>query len=357
MNDRAVLVTAAVLAAVLLGVGALWALRDYAQPMFVNGDAMAHHADIMVGDMIAARFPGLGVGPARCPKLLDLTGGRSAQCEILIAGNELSVGVAMRPDRRDVVFSHVDSLFVTSDAERTIRRELEAMYGERFDVRCPGAAVRILPRETPVSCHVEAPDVPDRQLNVTPYGERGAVQFEELAGVATREARILGAAVAAQREGGVTVEGRALERYVRGSAAALDHGEVSRRGLLGAAHCPPRVVLREGAHARCTVAVADVTLRYDVHFEKGLGLRADRDISVAVVPALHEFALRYFQRRRVDAHIPYRVDVNCGTVTAVVEEPGSTLRCHADVGGEPFYFAFRFLDADGGFTLEKSAGL
>jgi hypothetical protein len=264
--------------------------------------------------------------------------------------------VAIRPDRHGVDFTDVDALFVTRDAERTIGRRLEATYGERFAVRCPGAAVRIVPRLTPVSCDVEAPDVTRRELMVTPSGDRRTVRSDELAGVTTREARILGAAVAARREGSVTVAGPALERYLRGSAAALDRGEVGRRGLVGAAHCPPRVVLHEGTHARCTVAVADVTLRYDVHFEKGLGLMADRDMSVAVIPALRDFALRYFQRRRLDAHIPYKVDVNCGTGAVVVEEPGSTLRCHAEVGGTPFYFAFRFLDAEGGFTMEGSGG-
>jgi hypothetical protein len=230
------------------------------------------------------------------------------------------------------------------------------MYGERFAVRCPGAAVRVVRRATRVSCGVEAPDVTRRELIVAPYGDRGTVRFEELAGVTTRQARILGAAVAAQREGSVAVAGPALERYLRGSAAGLDRGEVGHRGLVGAAHCPPRVALHEGTHARCSVAVADVTLRYDVHFEKGLGLRTDLDTSVAVVPALREFALRYFQRRRLEAHVPHKVDVNCGTVAAVVEEPGSTLRCHAEVGGAPFYFAFRFLDAEGGFTMEESDG-
>jgi hypothetical protein len=353
MNDRAVLVAAAVVAAVLVSLGALWALRDYARPAFVNGSVMAHQADIMVGDMIAARFPGVRVGAARCPPLLDLTGERSARCTVPVGGDELAVDVAIRRDRHGVDFSDVDALFVTRDGERTIARKLEAMHGERFAVRCPGAAVRVVRRATRVSCDVEAPDVTRREVMVAPYGDRGTVHLDELAGVTTREVRILGAAVA-RREGGVTVAGPALERYLRGSAAALDGGEVGRRGLVGAAHCPPRVALHEGTHARCTVAVADITLRYDVHFEKGLGLRTDLDTSVVVVPALREFALRYFHHRRLAAHIPYRVDVNCGTVPVIVEEPGSTLRCHADVGGEPFYFAFRFLDAEGGFTMEES---
>ncbi|MEA2787203.1 MAG: hypothetical protein QOF71_3307, partial [Candidatus Eremiobacteraeota bacterium] len=89
MNDRAVLIAAAVLAGVLVSVGALWTLRDYARPVFVNGHAMAHHADIMVADMIAARFPDVRVGHARCPPLVNLTGERSARCVVPIEGEEL----------------------------------------------------------------------------------------------------------------------------------------------------------------------------------------------------------------------------------------------------------------------------
>ena len=354
MNDRTVLIAAAVLAAVLVCFGTLWALHDYAQPVFVNGDRVARNTDIMVGDMIAARFPDIHVGSARCPELLDLTGERSARCTIPIAGDELAISAAVRRDGRGVKVESVDALFVTRDGERTIARRLEEMYGERFAVRCPGAAVRVVEPPATVSCTAEAPDTMRRALEVAPYGDLGAVHFGELGGVTTREARILGAVVAARREGSVMVAGPALERYLRGSAAFLNQGEVGRRGLVGAVHCPPQLVLHEGTHARCTVAVADVVLSYDVHFEKGLGLRADHDTSVAVVPALREFALRYFQRRGIDVHVPSHVDVNCGTIPAIAEEPGSTLRCRADVIGAPFFFNFRFLDADGGFTMEES---
>jgi|GEM_PF-5590904 len=354
MNDRAVLVAAAVLAAVLLSFGALWTLRDYAVPLFANGDRIARNADIMVGDMIAAQFPGVRVDRVRCPPLLDLTAGRSARCAVPIDGDQLAISVTTRRDHRGFEYGAVDALFVARDGERTIARKLDELYGERFGVRCPGAAVRVLQFPAHIACDVELPDASRREIMVTPHGNRGAVEIGDLAGVTTRKARILGTAAATQREGSVTMAGRALEQYLRGSAAFLDSGEVGRRGLVGTAHCPPRVVLHEGTHARCTVAVADVTLGYDVHFEKGLGLRADLATSVAVVPALREFALRYFRHRRLAANIPYPVDVNCGTVPAIVEEPGSTFRCHADVAGEPFYFAFRFLDAEGAFTMEES---
>jgi hypothetical protein len=290
----------------------------------------------------------------RCPPLLNFTAGRCARCEVPIGRDNLAISVTPRRDRRGYEYGAVDVLFITRDGERTIGRKLDELYGERFGVRCAGAAVRVLPPQTHIACDVELADASRREIMATPYGNRGEVAIGDLAGVPTRTARILGAAADTQREGSVILAGRALEQYLRGSAAFLASGEVGRRGLVGAAHCPPRVVLHEGTHARCTVAVADVTLVYDVHFEKGLGLRTDLGTSVAVVPALREFALRYFRHRRLQDNIPYEVDVNCGTIAAVVEEPGSTLRCRAVVGGEPFYFAFRFLDADGGFTMEES---
>jgi hypothetical protein len=263
--------------------------------------------------------------------------------------------VALREDRRDVEFSAVDALFVRHDGERTIAGHLEQMYGERFAVRCPGAAARVLRGLESVSCEIEAPDVTGRTITVRPYGYGGDVIAGELPSVEPREARVLGADVAARREGSVAVAGPALERYVRGSTASQARGEVGRRGLVGRAHCPPRAVLHEGSHVRCTVVVADVTLRYDVHFEKGLGLRVEPDTSVAVVAPLREVATRYFKRRNSMGGAPLHVDVNCGTVPVIVVEPGSTLRCLADVGDGSFDFTFRFTDAQGGFTIEPGA--
>lgn len=350
MNDRAVLIAAAVLAALLVSFGVLWALRDYRIPIFVNGDAMARRADTFVGDLLAARFPAARVGAARCPRLLDLTGGRRARCVIPIGGDELAIDVALRRDHRGVRFDHVDALFVAVDGEREIAADLEQRYGERFLVHCPGAAVRVLHEMTPVSCDVEAPDERRRDVMVQPYGDAGNLIAPELVGVTSRRARVLGAGVAAAREGSVTVAGPALERYLTGSAASEAHGEIGRRGLAGAAHCPPRVVLHEGTHARCTVAVADVTLHYDVHFEKGLGLLINADHTVAVVAALHDVAARYV-RRRSGARLP--VDVNCGTVPVIAVEPGSTLRCVADSPG--YDMTFRFLDPQGDFAIERTA--
>lgn len=352
MNDRAVLIGAGLLGAVLVSFGALWALRDYAFPVFVNGDVIARQVDRRVGDMIAARNPAVRVGAARCPPLLDLTGRRSARCAIPIAGDELAVDVAMRSDRRDLEVHEVDVLFVRRTGERSIADDLEQQHGEPFAVQCPGAAVRVLHAPPFVTCEIEAPDLSRRQVSL-PFVYSGNLGVGGVGSLMSRAARVLGTAVAERREGSVTIAGSALERYLRGSAAYLSDGEVGRRGLLGAARCPSRIVLHEGTHVRCTVVIADVTLTYDVHFEKGLGLRTDPSSSVAVIAPLREIAARYFGRRSTGR--TSHVDVNCGTIPVIVAEPGSTLRCFGDDGVGSFYFTFRFTDAQGGFTIETAA--
>ena len=355
MNDRAVLIASAVLVVLVLCFGTLWALRDYASPIFVNGEAIARYADAVVGDMLAARFPGVRIGGARCPPLLDFTGHRFGRCAIPIGDDELAIEVELREDHRTVHFRNLDALFVTRDGERTIARDLEKRYGERFSVHCPGAAVRVQHAMAPVSCVVEAPGVWRQDVTAGPYDEAGDLSVSELAGAMTREARVLGTEVAAKREGSVTVAGRALERYLRDGVAFAARGEVGRRGLIGAAHCPPRAVLHEGTHVRCTVAVADVTLAYDVHFEKGLGLRFDSDRTVAVVAAVREVALRFVQGRDRGGGVRPRVDVNCGTVPVIAVEPGSTLRCVADGVEGTYDLTVRFFDANGNFTIERVA--
>jgi hypothetical protein len=355
MRDRAVLIALAVLVVLGACFGALWGLHDYAVPIFVNGNAMARRADATAGDLLAARFPSARVGAVRCPWLLDLTGGRSARCAIPIGSDELAIDVALREDRRGVEFHHVDALFVTPDGERRIASDLDDRYGEHFAVHCPGAAVRVLHGRSTVSCDVEAPGVGRQQVAVQPYGDGDDLLAPELPGVATREARVLGPDVAATRTGSVTIEGPALERYLRGTASAEAHGDVGRRGLAGAAHCPPHVVLHEGTHVRCTVAVADVTLQFDVHFEKGLGLRTDADHTVAVVATLHDVATRYVERRERARGVRRPVDVNCGTVPVIVIEPGSTLRCVANTASGDYDMTFRFLDPGGDFSIERTA--
>jgi hypothetical protein len=182
-------------------------------------------------------------------------------------------------------------------------------------------------------------------------GHDGDVYAEELSGVTKRAARILGADAAARTEGGVDVDGHAMERYVRGSASADFRGEVGRRGLVGAARCPSRIALREGGRTTCTVNVGGLPLRYDITFEKGPGLVATAEKKIEVLAALREIATRFFSRAVYTGGKPLLVSIDCGAAPVAFIEPGSSVPCTANVGQDRYGFAFRFTDASGGFSI------
>ena len=349
--DRFVLVMAAIVTAVLIACGTLWALREYATPLFVNGPETADRIDQEVGDLIAARFPAAAVGAAHCPPFLDLTGHRTAECTLPVSGAELHLVIDSDFVRRIAPApGTTDALFVAPDAERTLAAQLTQRFGERFEVRCPGPEVRVISR-APAICSVEAPDLARRGIEVTAYGYAGAVYAEPLRGLSTRAERIFGRDVAERTEGSVVIAGSALERYVQGDASADERGEPGRRGLVGRARCPSRIVLREGSHATCTVRVGGLPLRYDVHFEKGLGLRVDTPRNIMVVAALREIAVRYFERPHFTGGKPTLSHVDCGRAAVVLVEPGSSVPCTAKVGADTYSFVFQIDDATGGFRI------
>ena len=350
--DRAVLVMGAIVAAVLIGLGALSSLADYARPVFVNGSATASQIDDVMGSMIAARFPDVAVGRAHCPVVLNLTGKRTALCGLPVAAGEMRVRIAI-PNEGGYPppFQNLDALFVTREAERTIAARFAEQYGEPFDVRCPGAAVRVVADHTSVTCSIEAPDVLRRGVDVGVSGQDGDVRVPDLASVPTRAARVFGREIAEQKEGSVAIPGRAMESYVLGSASADAGGAVGRRGLTGAAHCPPHIVLYEGGLTTCTVRVGGLVLTYDVHFEKGPGLYVQARKQIEVVALLRDIATRYFERPQYTGGKPLAAYVDCGAARVAFVEPGSSVPCTAKVGNDTHSFTFEISDAEGHFSI------
>jgi len=348
--DRAVLLVALVASGVLIALGAFFVLGEYTRPKFANGPATAERIDIEVGHIVAARFPDIVVGAAHCPPVLNLTGEGHGRCALPVADTELHFDLMTFGDWKPQLQA-VDALFVARDAERVLAAQLGERYGEAFDVRCPGPAVRVVEGRAPITCTVEAPDVPRRGVEVNAFGHDGAAYASELGGVTKRVARVLGADVAAQLEGGVAVDGHAMERYVSGSASADFRGEVGRRGLVGAARCPSRIALHEGGRTTCTVSVGGLPLRYDISFEKGPGLVATAEKKIEVIAALREIATRFFSRAVYTGGRPLLVSVDCGAAPVAFIEPGSSIPCTADVGQDRYGFAFRFTDESGGFSI------
>jgi hypothetical protein len=336
---------ALVLAAALAGCGS--ALHDATHPVFLSGEDGGAWIDQDAGAMLAARHPGVAVGHARCPYLMNLTGGRSAQCTIPVGRAELRIDVRLDP-RFHV--DDVDALVVKRETERQLTDDLTRRYGVRFTVRCDGPPLRVMPVRAQFPCGIDAPGGSTGRVDVAVYDRDGSARAS-LASGDTRQDRMLGRAVTEKTEGGVTLEGPVLARYLHEIVGGAQHGELVRRGLLGAARCPARVTLPPGGnHATCTVRAGDVDVRFDLRFDRGSGLQIEQQ-QIAIVPALREVAQRYYGHALPSKKAAELV-VNCGPHRTVVVEPGASLRCELGTGDGKTTFAVKILDASGHFSFE-----
>jgi hypothetical protein len=127
-------------------------------PNFLSGDDAAKRVDIDFGGMVAADHPSVTVGRARCPFLIDLSGGHTGRCLLPVTGGEMRVGVGL--SRAPSGVRSADTLIVRSEAEPRIAADL-ARPGVRIVVRCPGPAVRVVPNDTTIHCALTGARVPD----------------------------------------------------------------------------------------------------------------------------------------------------------------------------------------------------
>jgi hypothetical protein len=335
-----------ILAAALVGCGST--LHDATHPVFLSGDDARTWIDEEAGTMLAARHPGVTIGNARCPYLLNLTGRHTERCTIPIGKDEFRIDVARSEtfELRDV-----DALVVKRDAERELTDDLTLEYGVPFTVRCDGPPVRVVPIRTDFSCAIDAPDIFADRIDVEAIGRDDRLIPHHLKSGDSREARMLGRDVTEKTEGGVTIAGPVVERYLHEITGGILHAELVRRGLLGAAHCPPRLVLSsDSKHATCTVRAGDRSVRYDLRFDKGRGLVIDAQ-QVAVIPVLRELAKRYYQRLWSTNGKVAAVGVTCGSHDVVVVEPGTTLPCKAWAGDNKAWFVVKIRDAAGNVSF------
>jgi hypothetical protein len=72
----------------------------------ISGEDARTMLDRDAGAMLAARHPGLLVGPARCPFLMNLTGGKVGTCTISVAGETMRVGVTSDAYMHAFFFPH-----------------------------------------------------------------------------------------------------------------------------------------------------------------------------------------------------------------------------------------------------------
>jgi hypothetical protein len=303
-------------------------LKDALHPHFLGGKDAEAWIDRRAGNMLAVYHPGLAVGRAHCPFLLNLTGpGSHAQCTLPVEQSTLRIDIASDYGA-DEKLRDVDSLVVEHDAERDLAADLARRYTEAYTVHCEGDPVRVVPARRAVECTATGPDGLRKTLQARPRGYTGSLRAGGLAGAETIEERMLGRDAVKRRHGGLTLNGRDVERYLAAIGGGTERDDLVRRGLLRAPYCPPRVSLQGSAHDSCFVPVGEKTLRYDLRFDQGRGLEIDANGSAFAVAALNEMGARYFERSMRNDGAPQKVVVDCGHEQVVVlPEPGDDVRC------------------------------
>jgi hypothetical protein len=319
----------AVLLALLLTSGcASTSLKDALHPHFLGGKDAEAWIDRRVGNMLAVYHPGLAIGRAHCPFLLNLTGPHShARCTLPVEQATLRIDV-VSDYGSDEKLRDVDSLVVERDAEHDLVANLARAYTEPYTVHCDGDPIRVVPARESVECTATGPDGLRKTLQAWPRGYTGGLSGSSLAGAETVAEHTLGRDAVERRHGDLTLNGRDVERLLAATVGGTEREDLVRRGLLRAPHCPPRVSLRGSAHVFCFVPVGATTLRYDLRFDQGRGLQVEAPGSVFAVAALNELGARYFERSMRNDGAPQKAVVDCGHAQVVVlVEPGDDVHC------------------------------
>ena len=333
------------LAAALAGCNAV---HDLTHPAFVSGKQAQAWVDAEAGAMIAARHPGLRVGHAQCPYLLNVSGTRTARCTIPVGDAQLRIDVEHSPTW---TLSDVDAVVVKREANREVAEHLTERYGMPFTARCDGPEVQVIPVGGSVVCAVDAPvALYVNRIKVHVLGRDGPLEPAEIPSAGSRVERLLGRDVAEKRSGGITVAGPRVERYLRAIAGGIHHAELVQRRLIGAAHCPRTIVLGGSAHASCTVQAGDVPIRYDLRFDEGRGLVVEEP-TIVVAPELREIAERYFAAWLKATGKRGNVALDCGAHPVVVVDPGSVVPCTGQIGDDRGEIDARVTDENGNVTF------
>jgi hypothetical protein len=334
---------ALILATALAGCGST--PRDAFHPVMISGDDARTMLDRDAGAMLAARHPGLLVGPTRCPFLMNLTGGSLGTCTIPVAGGTMRVGVASDGYMHTFFLPHdIDALVVRRDAEPQLADDLRRAYGVPFTVRCEGAQVRILPVDEHFTCAIEGAGVAARRVDVVARDRDGRLRFRPLRHSETLVERVLGIDAASRTRGTIVIAGSRAERYLHETAGESLHGELVRRQMLGGVFCPPRIVLSQRSHVRCTVRAGDRVVSYILSFGEGHGLAITPVEHIVIVPALQQLAQRFVEQRVRPAPVTH---VTCGHERVITVDEEADVRCKATYGGRVHTVSAQFSGEDG----------
>ena len=345
-------------------------LHDALHPRFLSGNDAADRIDVRIGGMIVAHHPSVTVGRAKCPYLINLSGNAVGHCTLPVTGGALRIDVERVPfqsaalDTRPIVGRNAwvtarDAVIVRDDAERQIADDLEDTYGVLFAVRCQGPAIHIVPQLSAIRCALIYAGRNRGFARVRIDGDTLSPQGPP--GLPTLE-KVFARYGTAQRRDGVILDGGTMERYVRAVAGDKMHAALARRGLIHAAHCPARIVLKERGHAECTVIIGTHAVRYGMTYGRAHGLDIGTNSMVEIVPDIRGLSERYYAHvlPLIDpaaSRAGARVHSDCGrdVITVVeVEDGAGTIPCTLHINKETLPFQVEVDDDSGDITFEDA---
>jgi hypothetical protein len=363
------LAAAALVFAVGLAGCARGPLHDALNPRFISGSDAADRIEVDIGALIVAHHPGVTVGRARCPFLINVSGDIVGRCTLPVAGQAFRIDV--RPAAialqergapepvvsREVSVVPRDVLLIRNDVEREVADQLEDTYPVRFTVRCPGPAMRIAADPIALRCSLAygrwkggfaRVQIAGGDISVT-QGPKNVATLEQ---IFSRRGTVRGTDTE-------VVDGLRMQRYIYAIAGDRVHAALTRRGLIHAAHCPAWIAFKGRGFSACTVVIGTHIIRYSITYTRAGGLDIGTSSFVEVVPDLRELSERYYARvlPLIDADaakIGARVHSDCGRDIVAVVQDDETIPCQAHIGKETLPFHIDVGDDGHEITFDDS---
>lgn len=325
-------------------------------PKFVSGTDAARRVDIEFGGTIAAHDPGVAIGRASCPLLVDVSGNRPGRCTLPVAGGvmRVDVGASSSP----AAIRSPDAVVVRSVTESAIIAMLAARA--RFVVRCPGPPAQVVANGTRISCALSRGGKSAGVARIVYYSSfDGPYLISPKLPYHPRANPLYGLAVTSQTATRVTADGARMARYLASIAGANQHDALVRRGLIRGAQCPPKIVLTPETSLTCSVNLGGSFLEYDLRFDTGRGAVVDTESVVLIVADITASLRRYFLHALplVDPRAPAgtRIRIDCGPDAVALLAPGESLPCTAYAGSDAFAVSAQLLNGSGdvAFTIPR----
>ncbi len=286
----------------------------------------------------------LSVTLARCPDILDFTGGKTVYCTIKVNEKPIQVGIVYTASTNTANFLQ-SSFYETRQLNRLEKALLLSVYGIRAEVDCGDPPFRFVPVGTDFTCVVTGSSaVSSLRLKAQADGQVFTFNPPGLSSPAW-----ISAAVDQHKAGKETIlDGPTLEKWIEdsGEAEFLAASGDSQPAHTIVVHCPAKMNVSGDKHVQCIVTIDGHDVRQDVSMDDVKGVDHKPLDAVVDRQKAERMAQDDFNTRLKQNSLPADAVVHCGQGILVVTPPG-TFYCTATAGGDSYKVEFSVEDAKG----------